>query len=284
MHFTKLHGAGNDYLVIDGRALERDWAAVTRQITDRHFGVGSDGVLVVASSQVAPTRMRVFNPDGSEAEMSGDGIRCFTKYVLDRGLVKVEAGVLQVETGNGVRPVVPIWEQGRVVRARVDMGRPRLRPEEVPVRLPPEVHLEGPLVDYPLLLERQAVAVTCVSMGNPHAAAFIEEPVAQFPLHTVGPQVEHHSLFPARVNFEVVNVLGPGRLRMRTWERGAGETLACGTGACAVAVAARLKGLVQSDQVEIELLGGVLQVTWDGHGPVWLEGPVAEVFEGEWGG
>ena len=144
MHFTKLHGAGNDYLAIDGRALERDWATVTRHITDRHFGVGSDGVVVVASSQVAAIRMRVFNPDGSEAEMSGDGIRCFAKYVLDRGLVKVEKGVLQVETGNGVRPVIPILEQGRVVRARVDMGRPRLRPEEEPWSCPRAATCEAP--------------------------------------------------------------------------------------------------------------------------------------------
>ena len=281
MRFTKLHGAGNDYLVIDGRGLEHDWTAVTRRITERHFGVGSDGLLVVASSQVAAIRMRVFNPDGSEAEMSGDGIRCFTKYVVDRDIAQLEGGVLKVETGNGVRPVVPIRERGSVTGARVDMGKPRLRPEEVPVLLPPGVNVEGPLVDYPLLLERQAVAVTCVSMGNPHAATFIEEPVAQFPLLTLGPQVEHHPLFPKRVNFEVVNVIGPGRLRMRTWERGVGETLACGTGACAVAVAARLKGLALGE-VEIELLGGVLKVAWDGQGPVWLEGPVEEVFEGEW--
>ena len=282
MRFTKLHGAGNDYLVMETQDVEQDWASLVRRMTDRHFGVGSDGLLVVASSQVAPIRMRVFNPDGSEAEMSGDGIRCFAKYVLDRGIVQIANGVLEVETGNGVRTVVPIMEQGRVARARVDMGRPRLRAEEVPVRLPEGVNVEGPLVDYPLLLDQKAVAITCVSMGNPHAAAFIEEPVAQFPLHSVGPQVEHHPLFPNRVNFEVANVLGRGKLRMRTWERGAGETLACGTGACAVAVAARLKGLTD-EQVELELLGGLLKVQWDGQGSVWLEGPVEEVFEGEWG-
>jgi diaminopimelate epimerase len=281
MQFIKFHGAGNDYLVIESGGVTRDWPSLVRRITDRHFGVGSDGLLLVEPSQVTAIRMRVFNPDGSEAEMSGDGIRCFTKYVLDQGIVQVTNGVLEVETGNGIRSVIPTFDHGKVVMARVDMGRPGFRADEVPLRLPEGMDTEGPLVDFPLMLDQKAIAVTCVSMGNPHAAAFIEEPVDQFPLESLGPQVEHHPLFPNRVNFEIANVVARDRLKMRTWERGTGETLACGTGACAVAVAAYLKGLTDT-KVELELKGGSLKVEWDGVGSVWMEGPVEEVFQGEW--
>lgn len=281
MHFIKFHGAGNDYLVVESEGITRDWPSLVRRITDRHFGVGSDGLLLVEPSQVAATRMRVFNPDGSEAEMSGDGIRCFTKYVLDQGIIQTTNGVLEVETGNGIRSVMPTFNHGKVVMATVDMGTPGFKANEVPFRLPDGIDTEGPLVDFPLMLDQKAVAVTCISMGNPHAAAFIEEPVDQFPLEALGPQVEHHPLFPNRVNFEIANVLARDRLKMRTWERGAGETLACGTGACAVAVAAYLKGLTDK-KVELELKGGSLRVEWDGVGSVWMEGPVEEVFQGEW--
>ena len=283
LKFTKMHGAGNDYVVVDARAQERDWASLALRLADRHFGVGSDGLLLVAPSSIADVRMRMFNPDGSEAEMCGNGIRCFAKFVLERDIARPGDGVLSVETGAGVLTVIPHLEQGRVVRAQVDMGPPRLRPEEVPVRLPEGAATHGPLIDYPLTLDGRTLAVTCLSMGNPHAVAFIQEPIEEFPLERLGPQVEHHPLFPNRVNFEVANVLEPGQVHMRTWERGAGETLACGTGACAVAVAARLKGLI-GEQVDIELLGGLLTVRWDGQGPVWLEGPAEEVFEGEWRG
>jgi len=219
----------------------------------------------------------MFNADGSEAEMCGNGVRCFAKYVLERGIARSKEGVLSVETLAGIIQVHPIWRDGSMVAARVNMGPPRFRPAEVPV----DVEGDGPVIDYPLEVEGRTLKVTCVSMGNPHAVAFLEEPVAGFPLRDAGPQVERHPLFPNRVNFEVANVEGRGSVRARVWERGSGETLACATGACAVVVAARLKGLV-NDKVDISMPGGMLKVEWPGEGDVWLEGPCEQVFEGEW--
>ena len=298
MQFSKLHGAGNDFVVLDGRGLDRDWAELARRVLDRHFGVGGDGLLLMATSASAPIRMREFNPDGSEAEMSGNGIRCFAKFVLDRGLVPVRKGGLEVETGAGIRTVVPMWANGHVARARVDMGAPVLRSADVPAdpsqagpsdyarlnaTLLRELGLtpEELLFDAPVAVEGQLFSVTAVSMGNPHAVAFVDSPVESVPLDSLGPLMEHHAAFPNRVNFHVVNVLGRERLASRTWERGAGGTLACGTGACAMVVAARLHGLVE-DSVTVEVPGGVLMISWPGRGPVSMEGPVQEVFAGEW--
>lgn len=285
MKFTKMHGTGNDFVVVDGRNLQADWPSLARAMSDRHFGVGSDGLLVVATSEVAPVRMRMFNPDGSEAEMCGNGIRCFAKYVLEQRIVQPN-GPLSVETGAGVLTVHPRWEKGRVRGARVAMGQPQLRPEDVPVNLPPAAHDQGKRVgeavlDFPVEVDGHHLLLTFVSMGNPHAVAFISEPVEQFPLEIVGPQMEHHSMFPNRTNFEVVNVFDSGRVKARVWERGAGLTLACGSGACALAVAARLHDY-SGDQIEVELPGGTLTITWDGRGEVYLEGPAEEVFQGEW--
>ena len=296
MRFAKMHGAGNDFVVVDARGTELDWSAVARGVSDRHFGVGSDGLILVLPSERADLRMRMFNPDGSESEMCGNGIRCFAKFVLERGLADTGTGALRVETAPGVLTVEPISEGGRIVRARVAMGVPALRPEDVPVdpsrRLTPVGARERAagggggdalVLDWSLEAAGRTLTITGVSMGNPHAVAFIDEPVAGFPLEEVGPAVERHPLFPRRVNFEVANVVDRGRVTARVWERGAGMTLACGSGACAVAVAARLHGATD-DRVDITLPGGVLTVTWDGLGEVFLEGPVAEVFEGEWPG
>ncbi len=302
MKFTKMHGAGNDYVVLDARDQDRDWPETAREMCDRHYGVGSDGLLLVAPSAVGDIRMRMLNPDGSEAEMCGNGIRCFTKYVVERGIVMPKKGVMRVETGNGVLDVTPITNgKGKVARARVSMGVPRFRADDVPVRLPDRgvditlsrldittspvdisaTDMKDMVVGYPVKVEGQEFKITCVSMGNPHAVAFIEQPVDDVPLHVVGPLMEHHAMFPRRVNFHVVNVLNRGRLKARTWERGAGLTLACGTGACAIQAAARLLGLTDS-KVALQMPGGVLEVTWEGRGPVYMEGPVEEVFEGEW--
>ncbi|MCS7206553.1 MAG: diaminopimelate epimerase [Dehalococcoidia bacterium] len=303
MRFSKLHGAGNDYVVVDARNSDMDWPMVARAVCHRHFGVGSDGLILVLPSQRAEVRMRIFNPDGSEAEMCGNGIRCLAKFVLERGIVPSAQKALRVETLAGVRTVEPFWHNGKVVRARVSMGAPILAAEAVPVdpsqRLVPVGQRAATLYgstprgtgysspppdmafDWPLVLEGRAFTFTAVSMGNPHAITFLDEPVETFPLHRYGPLAEHHPLFPRRVNWEVVNVRDRKRLQVRVWERGAGETLACGTGACAVAVAARLHGYVD-DTVDINLPGGVLTVHWDGAGEVILEGPVEEVFEGQW--
>ena len=301
MKFTKLHGAGNDYIVVDGRRQELDWAELAKRICAPHVGVGADGVAVVAPSKLAAVRMRIFNPDGSEAEMSGNGIRCFAKYVLEQGIVQKQEGGLEVETGAGIRMVEPHWEHGRVTGAKVSMGEPELRWKLIPVNTYEASIRDNRDLDHELLeqlglrfdsiffegrllmTEGHKVDVTAVSVGNPHAVQFLQDPVAEFPLSEVGPLVEWNPAFPNKVNYHVVNMAGRDRLIMRSWERGAGETLACGTGACAVVVAARLHKYVD-DTVTVEVPGGELTVSWPGHGPVYLEGPVAEVFSGEWGG
>ena len=290
-----MHGAGNDYVVMDARNQTQDWPEVAKKISDRHFGIGSDGIILVAPSDVADVRMRMFNPDGSEAEMCGNGIRCFTKYVVERRIVS-KSGPLRIETGAGILEVTPIVTNGKVTRARVSMGEPRFRAEEVPVAIPTgqkSFHLDPKQLDirtvptetlvagYPITVDGRTFKVTCASMGNPHAVAFIDEPVDSFPLETIGPKVERHPIFPRRVNFHVVNVQGRDKLKARTWERGAGITLACGTGACAIQAVARLLGLTD-DTVQLAMPGGILTIAWPGHGPVIMEGPVEEVFEGEW--
>ena len=274
MRFVKMHGAGNDYVYVDARNLSDDieWSDLARRISDRHFGVGGDGLILVLPSKtgVGDVRMRMFNADGSEAEMCGNG-------VLEEGMATLQGEELAVETLAGIIRVQPFLREGEVVGARVNMGPPRLRPAEIPVG----VDGTGPVIDHPLTVDGQQLKLTCVSMGNPHAVAFIQRPVAEFPLLTIGPKVEHHPLFPKRVNFEIVNAEGRGRLRARVWERGSGETLACATGACGLVVAAHLKGLVD-DHVEVHMPGGILKVEWLGEGDVYLEGPAERVFEGEW--
>ena len=282
MKFTKMHGAGNDYLYVDARGLEKDWPSLSRQMSDRHFGVGGDGLILILESDAADLKMRMFNADGSEGEMCGNGIRCFVKYAIERGIVPPGRDSLDVETLAGVRTIVPVYDGDRVTAARVAMGRPGLNPEDLPVTLEPSgQHRVGPVVNYPYEKDGFELPLTFVSMGNPHAVTFLEQPVADFPLHTTGPKVEHDPMFPRRVNFEIVNLGADGHLTARVWERGSGETMACGTGACAIAVAARLQGFSQG-HVDISLPGGVLGINWDGEGEVYLEGPAVEVFTGEW--
>ena len=284
MKFTKMQGAGNDYIFIDARSIEADWPAVSRAMSDRHFGVGADGIILILPSDIAHLKMRMFNADGSEGEMCGNGIRCFTKYAIEWGIAEPDRVGLQVETLAGIRTVTPVMEDSKVVGAKVAMGAPQLEPDEVPVVLGvgPLDKVGNAVVNYSLEIDGASLKLSFVSMGNPHAVAFMERPVGEFPLHTIGPQVEHHPMFPRRVNFEVVNVAGDGKLKARVWERGSGETMACGTGACAIAVASRLLGLTQGI-VDITLPGGTLKINWDGEGEVYLEGDAVEVFEGEWG-
>jgi diaminopimelate epimerase len=277
LKFAKLHGAGNDFFVVDGRDQERDWAALAIAMCDRYTGAGADGLLIALPSSSAAVRMRLFNLDGSEAEMSGNGVRCFAKYVVENGIARPDGDDLSVETGAG-RIVVKLTREGdSVTGATVDMGPPRLSPRDIPVA----VEAPPPVLDLPVAVDGASYAVSCVSMGNPHAVHFLSSPVAAFPLHNVGPQVEHHALFPARVNFEVARILDRGHIESRTWERGVGETQACGTGACAIMVSARLHGLVD-DLVEVAEPGGILTLRWDGNGSVFLSGPAAFVYSGEW--
>jgi diaminopimelate epimerase len=277
MRFAKLHGAGNDFIVVDARKLERDWPALAVAICDRHFGVGADGLLLVGASDAADLRMGLFNADGSEAEMSGNGIRCFIKYAVDRGLSKLRDGAISVETMAGVMTAEVALAEGHVESARVAMGRPRFAPADIPVAMDEA----PPIQDYPLEVDGQTLRVTCLSMGNPHAVHFLKSPVNDYPLAAVGPKVEHHPLFPNRVNFEVARILARDRIEMRVWERGVGETLACGSGSSAVMVAARLQSLVD-ERAELSLPGGSLTLEWDRQGEVYLTGPAVEVFEGEW--
>ncbi len=284
--FVKMQGAGNDFVVMEAAGDEHDWPRLATAMCDRHFGVGADGLLLVLRSSHAEIRMRVFNPDGSEAEMCGNGIRCLAKYAVEKGLVKSPEGRFSIETATGVVSVEVNGEGDKVDRVRVGMGVPGLTPEEIPVL----VHRETPLVNLPLEVWRVTAAdvtskdilpVTCVSMGNPHAVLLVTLPVKDFPLEDVGPRVAEHPQFPRGVNFEVARVIARNQIEARVWERGAGLTLACGSGASAVMVAARLQGLVE-DVVDITLPGGVLRLEWDGKGVVYLTGPAVAVFNGEW--
>jgi len=276
--FAKYHGAGNDFILVDGNGPDRDWGALSLAICERNVGAGADGLIIALPAvNNAHVRMRLFNADGSEAEMSGNGVRCFAKYVVETGLAQPDGDDLRVDTGAGDIVVNLQRHGGEVIGATVDMGPPRFKPDEIPVA----VERTPPVLDLPVPVDGRDYAVSCVSMGNPHAVHFIDTAVAAFPLREVGPKVEHHVLFPARVNFEVAQVLDRGHIVSRTWERGVGETRACGTGASAIMVAARLHGWVD-DEVEVNEPGGVLTLRWSGSGSVLLTGPVALIYNGEW--
>ena len=284
--FAKLQGAGNDYIAIDGRGLERDWGKLSLEMSKPAFGVGSDGIVLVqepqteASKAGAQVRMRVYNPDGSEAEMSGNGIRLFSKFVIDRKIAEPGSGGLIVETGGGIRTVEPTMRDEKMVAAKVAMGVPEFDPAKIPVDVS-AISGADRVHDFPLDLGSRTLKVTCLAVGNPHAVAFPDEPVEDFPLVEIGPSVENHSMFPNRINFEIVNVLSRSRIRARIFERGAGETLSSGTGSTASATAARAHGLVD-DEVEVVVDGGILKISWDHTGEAFLEGPAVEVFEGVW--
>jgi len=275
--FVKMHGCGNDYIYVDARerAIERPDALAVR-LSDRHFGVGSDGLILILPSERADYRMRMFNADGSEAEMCGNGIRCFAKYLHDRGLVQGEEA--RIETGAGVLRVQIFPQDGKARKVRVNMGAPRLEREQIPV-----AGLPGRAVDEELHIQVPnegdvALRFTAVSMGNPHAVLYVDR-VEDYPVAVYGPLIERHRAFPKRVNAEFVQVLGRGEVRMRVWERGSGETLACGTGASAVAVASVLNGKTDRT-VLVHVLGGDLEIEWADDGSVYLTGPAEEVFEG----
>jgi diaminopimelate epimerase len=276
LQFVKMHGAGNDFVLLDLLKSGDDrgdayWSELAVAMCDRHFGIGSDGLLLVVPSEVADARMRMFNPDGSESASCGNGIRCLGRYVRDHHGIGNPA--LRVETGAGVTTITTNPD-GSVT---VDMGPPIFEPSRVPVNA-----TGSEALDLDLAVDGNVINVACASMGNPHAITFLNgESLESYPLERVGPKVEHDAHFPARTNFEVVEVLAPDHLRVRVWERGAGITLACGTGACAtVAVASRL-GKVQPP-VKVDLPGGQLSIDWDGQGSVFMTGPTAYVFTGEW--
>jgi diaminopimelate epimerase len=272
LEFTKMHGAGNDFVVLDG--LRGELPAVERiaaRLADRHLGVGCDQVLVLRPSSVADFRMDIYDADGSQVEMCGNGIRCVFKFLRDRGYTRAEE--IGVETLGGV--VRPRWVGSD--RVTVDMGRPVLAPAKIPTRL--GAGGDGPVLDALLELDGSRWRVSSVSMGNPHAVLFVDD-VDAAPVATLGPRIEHHPAFPNRVNVEFVQLVDRGRVRQRTWERGTGETLACGSGACAAVVASILRG-VTDREVCVELRGGELRIAWPADGAsVIMTGPAAEVFSG----
>ena len=280
VEFAKLHGAGNDYIAIDGRGIDRDWGALSKEMSRLAFGVGSDGIVLVQASEVAQIRMRVYNPDGSEAEMSGNGIRLFAKFVIDRKIALPTEDGLTVQTGGGVRTVWPTMEDEKMVAAKVAMGVPTFVPSEIPVDTAQTGDLDI-IKKFPIQAGGRELAVTCLAVGNPHAVVVMEDSVEDFPLVEVGPHVESHELFPNRINFEIVNVINRSKIRARIFERGAGETMSSGTGSTASASAARAHGLVD-DAVDVIVDGGVLRISWDETGEAFLEGPAVEVFTGVW--
>jgi len=267
-----MQATGNDFILIEALGAERDWPQLARAMCDRHFGVGADGLILSLPSKLADLGMRMFNPDGSEAEACGNGLGCLARYAIDSGLADASRE-LSVETLGGIRKA---RTKGEIIQ--VDMGVPGLKAEQIPMLIEEELDI---ILDYPIIIGGEKLLLTCLSMGNPHAVFFTDEPVADFPLSELGPRIENHPIFPNRVNFEVANILGRKKVRARVWERGLGETLSCGTGACAVAVAAHLHDYVDS-HIDIILPGGTLVVDWDGIGEVMLSGPAELVFWGEW--
>lgn len=287
MKFSKLQATGNDFILVDALTGpgEGAWGELARAMCDRHLGVGADGLILVQNSTIADLKMRIFNSDGSEAEVSGNGLRCFAKYAIEKGLVgkmSSRAGQgnrsLTIETLSGVRKVKAYMSGDKVNQAEVNMGLPQFQTEQIPVKIKVDII---PILDYPLVIDGKKLTLSLLSMGNPHAVSFLSRPIADFPLAEIGPKVERHPMFPQRTNFEVAKVLSRGKIEARVWERGVGETLACGSGACAIAVAAQLLDYVNR-QVDIILEGGTLTVSWDRVGEVLLSGPVEEVFTGEW--
>lgn len=281
-----MHGAGNDYVYVNSfNEHVGDPAALARYVSDRHFGIGSDGLVLIMPSEVADFRMRIFNADGSEAEMCGNASRCIGKYLHDYRLT--DSTEIRLETGAGIKTLqLAIGPDGKVDRVRVNMGHPILKPADVPVDV---AHLNGviaadaPIVDAPILIDGVEERVTCVSMGNPHAVYFVDD-VATLDLPALGPAHECHEAFPRRTNTEFVEVVSPDRVKMRVWERGSGETLACGTGCCATLVACVLNGRTARAAV-VDVAGGELEIEWDeASGDVFMTGPATTVFDGtiEW--
>jgi len=284
MKFTKMQGAGNDFILVETGELERNWPQTAKDMCDRRFGVGGDGLLLVLPSDVADFKMRIFNSDGSEAEACGNGLRCLAKYVIDRGLASTGVREIPIETMSGVSRIKLHKAGDKLAEIQVGMGEPKFGAKDIPVLAEPDKRslLDIKLIsNYPVVVEGEELSLSFVSMGNPHAVYFSQRPVADFPLSRLGPKVEQHKIFPNRVNFEVARVISRQLIEARVWERGVGETLACGTGACAIAVIAQLHGYIDN-KVDIKLPGGMLGVEWDGAGEVFLSGPAEMVFTGEW--
>jgi diaminopimelate epimerase len=274
MKFTKMHGCGNDYVYVNCfEEKVEDPGKLAEFVSDRHFGIGSDGLILICPSEVADVRMAMFNADGSEGEMCGNGIRCVGKYAYDYGLVNKNE--ITVETKAGIKTLTLTVENGKVTLVKVNMGAPILEASKIPVIFDKEQ-----VINEPVIVQGKEYRFTCVSMGNPHAVTFVED-TASLPLQEMGPYFEHHEMFPERVNTEFVQLINKNEVNMRVWERGSGETLACGTGTCATVVACVKNGYTDN-HVTVHLIGGDLEIEYDQTADtVWMTGPATVVFDGE---
>ncbi|MCL6518531.1 MAG: diaminopimelate epimerase [Armatimonadetes bacterium] len=275
LEFVKMHGIGNDFVLADfvtNGIPDIDLKDLAIRICDRNFGVGADGLLLVLPSEIADYRMHLINRDGSEAEMCGNGIRVFAKYLYDRGMVGETA---KIETLAGIKTIQLEVKNGKAIGATVGMGKPRLRAEDIPV-----IGYEGEVVNRQLDVEGESLQITCVSMGNPHCVIFVQS-TDRVPVETLGPKIEKHPVFPQGTNVEFVEVIAPTELKMRVWERGAGMTMACGTGACSSVVAGVLNGLCER-QATVHLPGGNLFIDWQENDEIFMTGPAEEVFVGKY--
>ena len=279
MKFTKMHGAGNDYVYVNGFSYTRDnWSDISKRVSDRHTGIGSDGLIIALPSSVADLKMSMFNADGSEGEMCGNGLRCLVGFAMLEGLITKGNSIKKVETNSGILAVEPIFIGDTMTEAIVDMGEPVFEPSLIPVQINTTTI---PVLSHKMELGGMSTELGFVSMGNPHAVLFIDDPVDNFPLESLGPIVENLPCFPEQINFEIANIIASDQIRMRVWERGSGLTMACGTGACAVAVIAQLKGLV-GNEVKLEMPGGRINVKWNKNDSVMMRGPIETTFHGEW--
>ncbi len=274
--FTKMEGCGNDYVYINGFTQSvpaEEKPALVRRLSDRHFGIGGDGVIFINPAKEADFEMEMWNADGTRSEMCGNGIRCVARYVYDFGLTDQKE--FSIVSAGKVKYMTLYEQDGQISAVRVNMGQPILEADQIPVRAD-----HSPVINVPIEVQGKEYRMTCVSMGNPHAVVFVDS-TEDFPLEQVGPYFENHPCFPNRTNTEFVQVIDRGRVRMRVWERGTGETLACGTGCCATAVACVLNGLTDN-AITVEVLGGALQIEWDRDNDlVWMTGPATVVFSGE---
>ena len=286
IHFTKMHGCGNDYVYINGATdiiPQEQKPEAVRFLSDRHFGIGGDGVIFINPSDEADFEMEMYNADGSRGEMCGNGIRCVAKFVYDNGLTKAlpdPKNISVISAGSVKYLQLTVDDDDKVSTVRVDMGEPILEPAKVPVAFPQNGAEADPIIARPLPVNGKEYSVTCVSMGNPHCVLYVED-TASLDLPKIGPDFEHHAYFPNRINTEFVQIIDREHIRMRVWERGSGETLACGTGCCACVVAGVLNG-VNDRTTEVEVLGGRLLIEWneqDNH--VYMTGPATTVFTGE---
>jgi len=280
MDFTKMHGAANDFVMVDARNIKRDWSKLAIAVCSRHLGIGADSLIILLTSDKADFRMRTFDADGSEAETCGNGIRCLARYVLEKGLASPDIEEMTIETVATVNHVKLERSGGRVVKFWANMGKPQLAAAKIPVNLKTDKETNK-LISHKVQANGTELTLNLVSMGNPHAVHFLTGPVADFPMSKIGPLVENMPIFPNRMNFEVARVLDKTHIEARVWERGVGETQACGSGTCAITVASKLLGYTGS-KVDIKLFGGVLNAEWNGNGEVVLGGPAEVVFDGKW--